>query len=161
MTWENSRALTPLKRDFLSSFFHKDQTFYLTGGSALGIFYLEHRLSYDLDFFTDRDVDWHVVHNLTLATAREIAAQCESITASPLFRRYRLRRGEQQEIVDFVVEHEGRFHGIEVKFQRTVSGWDELSIARGIGAGLLVTRDAFEFAAIPRLPLWAFLLLQL
>jgi hypothetical protein len=105
MTWENSRALTPLKRDFLSSFFHKDQTFYLTGGSALGIFYLEHRLSYDLDFFTDRDVDWHVVHNLTLATAREIAAQCESITASPLFRRYRLRRGEQQEIVDFVVEH--------------------------------------------------------
>lgn len=62
--------------------------------------------------------------------------------------------------VDFVVDHDGRFHGIEVKFQRTVSGWDELSIARGIGAGLLVTRDAFEFAAIPRVPLWAFLLLQ-
>jgi len=62
--------------------------------------------------------------------------------------------------VDFVVEHDGRYHGIEAKFQRTVSGWDELSIARGIGGGLLVTRDTFEFAAIPRLPLWAFLLLQ-
>ncbi|MEW6664633.1 MAG: nucleotidyl transferase AbiEii/AbiGii toxin family protein [Thermodesulfobacteriota bacterium] len=29
--------------------------FYLTGGTALSAFYLEHRLSNDLDFFTDRD----------------------------------------------------------------------------------------------------------
>jgi hypothetical protein len=105
MTWENSRALTALKRDFLDSFFQKDQTFYLTGGSALGIFYLDHRLSYDLDFFTDRAADWHLVHNLVLATVREIGAQCESITSSPLFRRYRVNRGDQHEIVDLVVEH--------------------------------------------------------
>ena len=63
--------------------------------------------------------------------------------------------------VDFVIEREHRFHGIEVKFQNTVSGWDELSISRGIGRGMLVTRDTFEFAAIPRIPLWAFLSLGL
>lgn len=34
---------------------------------------------------------------------------------------------------------------------------DELSIVRGIGRGVLVTRSAFEFAAVPRIPLWAFL----
>jgi predicted AAA+ superfamily ATPase len=63
--------------------------------------------------------------------------------------------------VDFVIEHDGRLRGIEVKYQASVSGWDELSIVKGIGGGVLVTRDAFEFAAVPRIPLWAFLLLQL
>ena len=63
--------------------------------------------------------------------------------------------------VDFVIEHDRRFHGIEVKSQATISGWDELSLTRGIGGGVLVTRDTFEFAAIPRIPLWAFLLLRL
>ena len=63
--------------------------------------------------------------------------------------------------VDFVIEQDSRFHGIEVKYQTAVSGWDELSIAKGIGRGVLVTRDTFEFAAIPRIPVWAFLPLQM
>lgn len=63
--------------------------------------------------------------------------------------------------VDFVIEKDNRFYGIEVKFQNTVRGWDELSIVKGIGRGVLVTRSAFEFAAIPRIPLWAFLPLAL
>ena len=63
--------------------------------------------------------------------------------------------------VDFVIERDRLYHGIEVKYQNAVSGWDELSIAKGIGKGVLVTRDTFEFAAIPRIPLWAFLPLRL
>lgn len=39
MNWEESKALTPLKRDFLKAFFDRSQAFFLTGGSALGIFY--------------------------------------------------------------------------------------------------------------------------
>lgn len=63
--------------------------------------------------------------------------------------------------VDFVIERNGLYHGIEVKYQNAVSGWDELSIAKGIGRGVLVTRDTFCFGAIPRIPLWAFLSLRL
>ena len=55
MNWEKSKSLTPLKKDFLKSFFNKNQDFYLTGGSALSIFYFDHRFSYDLDLFTDKD----------------------------------------------------------------------------------------------------------
>lgn len=51
MSWEESRATTSLKRDFLEAWFAEDQRFFLTGGSALGMFYLDHRLSYDLDEF--------------------------------------------------------------------------------------------------------------
>lgn len=49
--------LTPLQRRFLEVFAQlPDQgEFYLTGGTALAEFFLGHRLSYDLDFFTGVD----------------------------------------------------------------------------------------------------------
>ncbi len=70
-------------------------------------------------------------------------------------------RSSSNREVDFVIRENGHFHGLEVKYQNTVSGWDELSIVRGIGRGILVTRDAFEFAPVPRIPLWAFLTMQI
>jgi len=57
--WEKSKALTALKKDFLQEFFAIEKRFFLTGGSALGIFYFDHRYSYDLDFFTTtKNIDW-------------------------------------------------------------------------------------------------------
>ena len=37
------------------------QYFYLTGGTALAEFYLHHRLSEDLDFFSEEDIDSQIV----------------------------------------------------------------------------------------------------
>lgn len=47
--------LTPLQKEFIRKFAQSSfqKTFYLTGGTALAAFYLQHRLSEDLDFFTD------------------------------------------------------------------------------------------------------------
>ncbi len=106
MNWEESRALTPLKRDFLRRFFERNQAFFLTGGSALGIFYLEHRLSYDLDFFTTEPttVNWHLLDNLIRGIAEESRAQCRTISASPDFHRFDLTRGADRELLDFVIE---------------------------------------------------------
>jgi len=106
MSWENSKALTPLKRDFLRQFFERNQSFFLTGGSALGIFYLQHRRSYDLDFFTldTEHVNWHVLQNQVLAVAEAVGARCQSLTASPEFHRFQLTRDSESEILDFVIE---------------------------------------------------------
>jgi hypothetical protein len=104
MNWENSNVLTSLKKDFLISFFRTDQNFYLTGGSALGIFYLHHRFSYDLDLFTLSATGWRQVDNETRAVAESIGAQCESITLTPFFRRFKLTRNNESEIIDFVFE---------------------------------------------------------
>ena len=105
MSWEESKALTPIKRDFLTAFFERVPNFFLTGGSALGIFYLQHRLSYDLDFFTTAgDVQWHILDNEVRDISNGIGAVCESLTASPTFRRYELSRGDEREILDFVAE---------------------------------------------------------
>ncbi len=104
MNWENSKSLTPLKKDFLLAFFSLTQDFYLTGGSALGIFYLDHRRSYDLDLFTLKEVNWPAVEDIFVLTCREIGASGGIISSSPMFRRYRIERDGQSEVVDFVFE---------------------------------------------------------
>jgi hypothetical protein len=49
--------LSPIQRAFLALFSEApdNQQFFLTGGTALSEFYLGHRLSFDLDFFTGVD----------------------------------------------------------------------------------------------------------
>lgn len=62
--------------------------------------------------------------------------------------------------VDFVIFQEGKPFGIEVKYQNVVSPWDEMSIRRGIGRGIIVTKDTFAYGEISKIPLWAFLLIE-
>ena len=53
----NHNLLTPLQQEVLYTLFEKglgEHEYFLTGGTALAEFYLGHRLSVDLDFFTRR-----------------------------------------------------------------------------------------------------------
>ncbi len=105
MNWEKSRALTPLKRDFLYAFFERESRFFLTGGTALGVFYLDHRRSYDIDLFTTADtVEWHLVENEIRAIGEKLEAAITFISRSPEFMRCSFERGEEREIIDFVRE---------------------------------------------------------
>lgn len=52
--------LTPLQKKFISSFSKNSafrERFYLTGGTALAAYYLNHRYSEDLDFFSYAEID--------------------------------------------------------------------------------------------------------
>ena len=65
-------TLTPLQKEFieiLASLPDKDE-FYLAGGTALAEYYLGHRLSFDLDFFTSTE-------NLILPTSYQIESACQ------------------------------------------------------------------------------------
>lgn len=49
----NTKILTLTQQRFLTAFFkEEDDEFYLSGGTALSAYYLKHRYSDDLDFFT-------------------------------------------------------------------------------------------------------------
>jgi predicted nucleotidyltransferase component of viral defense system len=56
---ENNPILTEQQKILLKQFmaWPHASVFYLTGGTALSAFYLHHRLSEDLDFFTEDDVE--------------------------------------------------------------------------------------------------------
>lgn len=52
--------LTPLQKKFISLFAQNkylNSRFYLTGGTALAAYYLHHRYSEDLDFFSPKEID--------------------------------------------------------------------------------------------------------
>jgi len=116
MNWEKSNAITPLKRDFLQAFFSKEKRFFLTGGSALGLFYLERRYSYDLDLFTTETPEWLEVDGVLRLCAREIGAVETILRDSPTFRRYQLRREGESEIVDFVLAIDKQLDEIKTVF---------------------------------------------
>lgn len=128
MNWEDSNAATPLKRDFLRAWFAREQRFFLTGGSALGLFYLDHRLSHDLDLFTSDEVHGKEVQNLVLRTAAQIGAACAALRTAPDFHRFRLTRGEERELVDVVIDRvpqldveKADFGGIRVDTLREIT----------------------------------------
>jgi hypothetical protein len=104
MSWENSKAVTPLKRDFLKAFFALEKRFFLTGGSALGLFYLDHRYSFDVDLFTRDRPDWLELDGVMRLCADSLGATLELRRDAPTFRRYQLVRGDDSEIVDLVLD---------------------------------------------------------
>jgi len=55
--------LSPLQRDFLRTFTKNplSKKFYWTGGTLLSVRYLQHRISFDLDFFTNGDLNREVI----------------------------------------------------------------------------------------------------
>lgn len=110
MGWEKSKALTPLKRDFLVKFFDRERRFYLSGGSALGIFYLQHRVSHDLDFFTQDKIDALALGANVRGVCEGIGAACENVTTTPDFFRFRVRRAGEIELLDFVRENVHQVH---------------------------------------------------
>ncbi len=93
--------LTPLQERTLQAFFGVPecrQHFYLTGGTALAAFYLEHRISDDLDLFT------HAVELDSIERVIEDAWKGAGLTvkrerASTTFRRYRIDDELQVDVV--------------------------------------------------------------
>ena len=116
MNWEKSKPLTPLKHDFLRAFFSKEKRFFLTGGSALGLFYLEHRYSYDLDLFTNEHPEWIEIHGTVELCAQEVGANIHILRDALTFRRYQLQRKEESEVVDFVLSVDAQIDMPKVQF---------------------------------------------
>ncbi|MFQ6002810.1 MAG: nucleotidyl transferase AbiEii/AbiGii toxin family protein [Candidatus Zixiibacteriota bacterium] len=73
------KVLTSLQQDFIKFFATtplKD-SFFLTGGTALSAFYLEHRVSEDMDFFTEEEGQVPQVLPLLQEIVSKLGAQLE------------------------------------------------------------------------------------
>lgn len=66
------RTLTPLQKEFMEILagLPDKENFYLAGGTALAEYYLGHRLSFDLDYFTGTE-------NLVLPLSYQIETACQ------------------------------------------------------------------------------------
>lgn len=93
-------TLDPLQRRFLDAFAAGPlrDAFYLTGGTALSAFYLHHRESEDLDFFSDDEVPLQDVQGFVRSVA---GFSLESFTRHHSRRLFLLRAGERALKVEF------------------------------------------------------------
>lgn len=73
MTKEPS-ILTPAQENFLKQLGHSKLVdfFFFTGGTALSEYYLKHRLSEDLDFFSQEEPPLEIIENFVVKVAREL-----------------------------------------------------------------------------------------
>lgn len=134
MNWEDSKACTPLKRDILRSWFAQESRYFLTGGSALGIFYLQHRHSYDLDLFTCEEVDSKEIQNTVSRIAEQIDAHSKPLRSAPDFHRFILTRGSESEVLDIV-----RDRAPQLDQEKVLIGGIRVDTLREITANKLTT----------------------
>jgi hypothetical protein len=80
--------LTPIQSNFLIEFFHLTQEFYLTGGTALSAFYLQHRFSEDLDLFTQDDQAFQHGGRLAIAASTNLHLECTPVRITSYFKHF-------------------------------------------------------------------------
>lgn len=94
-------ALTDLQNQILRLFFDRREDFFLTGGAALVAFYLHHRVTHDLDFFTTVggvDEGERTLREI----AESLSLEVETVRRSPDFLRFLLQGPSEGVVVDLV-----------------------------------------------------------
>lgn len=124
--------LTVLQEDLLREFFSREQRFFLTGGAALGGFYLGHRETEDLDLFSPPGVDLEDASRVLNESARAVGATLEPVRRFAEFQRWLARRGQETCVVDLVVDR-----APQVDLQKVVRGILRLDTLREIAANKL------------------------
>jgi hypothetical protein len=128
-------SLNPLQRAVIDAVAGQAQ-FFLTGGAALAAYYLHHRRSLDIDLFvTDSDA-LESLEEALLRAGMERGWQVEELRRTPGFRRFLLRHGPEETLVDLVHEPVRQIVAVEAKprhGQLTVDALDDL-VANKLGA---------------------------
>lgn len=100
------KILTELQRSVLKALFDIEEIrthFYLTGGTALSAYYLNHRYSDDLDLFT-HDIDLDSIEPIVIDTLNSAKFKINKTRSSATFRRFQINGTLQLDLVHDV-EH--------------------------------------------------------
>ncbi len=89
--WKRKNILTLDQDEFLKAFFSVPTDFYLTGGTALAGFYLAHRTSVDLDFFTTSEEGFAHFDVMMDDVARKIPSEVQSVRTTHYFKHFEAR----------------------------------------------------------------------
>lgn len=136
-----------LQDDFLDLFFSESfaPDFYLTGGTALSRFYFNHRISDDIDLFTqNKKIDFSHVNSLVLRILDKLNLKIIKQVNTDIFLQYITENQKQNRLkIDFVKEipvHFGEFKMV---------GKTRIDSLENIGSNKVLTvfgrRDAKDF----------------
>ena len=99
--------------ELLASVQRANVDFYLTGGTALSRFYLNHRYSDDLDFFVNQNSEFKVQCNKIVDILKKTGFSCDIGTVSEAFLRLFVTKNNIQIKVDLVNDVSFHYGGFE------------------------------------------------
>lgn len=151
---KGKNLLTPIQKAFLSTFAAlPDQShFYLTGGTALAEFYLGHRLSFDLDFFTVEEAlilpFSHRVEAIAASDGFEVSVTRRFAT----FVEFLLKRDTEALRVDLALDSPFRFEPpVLSEYRVRVNSFQDLKVDKVLAYyGRAEPRDAVDLYFILR-----------
>ena len=119
--------LYPFQDSFLKLIMKVDNTFYLTGGTALGRYYLKHRYSDDLDFFVNRESNFKQLANTIISQLQDHFSDIEIALLSEDFARIFVHNEEYPLKIEFV--NDVLFHSGEIQsanFFYRIDSWGNI-----------------------------------
>ncbi len=119
--------LYPFQDLVLKLIMNVDDTFYLTGGTALGRYYLKHRYSDDLDLFVNRENDFKQLSNIIISQLQEHFSEIEIAFLSEDFARIFIINEKCRLKIEFV--NDVLFHTGDIKsanFFHRIDSWENI-----------------------------------
>jgi len=119
--------LYPFQDLVLNLIMKVDDTFYLTGGTALGRYYLKHRYSEDLDLFVNRENNFKQLSNKIISQLQNHFSEIETALLSEDFARIFIHNEEYPLKIEFV--NDVLFHTGEIqtaKFFHRIDSWENI-----------------------------------
>ena len=155
---ESKGLLTPIQRSFLALFSElPDQShFYLTGGTALAEYYLGHRLSFDLDFFTaEAELILPTSYQIE-ATVRRHSLQVSITRRFATFVELLVSRSQEQLRVDLALDPPFRFEPpVQIEAGVWVNNFRDLKVDKLLAYyGQAEPRDAVDLYFILQREAW-------
>lgn len=148
MAIEGKGLLTPVQRKFMAAFAQipDQRQFYLAGGTALAEFYLGHRLSFDLDFFTSESALVMPVSYQIEQIVSHMDLEIEVVRRFSTYVEYLVVDGTEKLKVDLALDSPFRFDApVLTSGDIQVSGWRDLEIDKLLAYyGRAEPRDAID-----------------
>jgi predicted nucleotidyltransferase component of viral defense system len=119
--------LYPFQDTVLKLVMEVDDSFYLTGGTALGRHYLGHRYSDDLDLFVNRNVDFNKLADAIISRIKKHYPRTQVVLSSEDFARIFIDAGKHRLKIEFV--NDVLFHTGEIQvagFFKRIDSWQNI-----------------------------------
>lgn len=122
--------------------------FFLTGGSALAVFYLRHRYSQDLDFFTTEEGKVIIVKKNIEQCSRDLVAKLETTREGKTFLECFIEKGKEKLKLHFAQDIPYRLRPIVYDSSLGIYHDNELDIACNKFSALFERHEAKDFVDI-------------
>jgi hypothetical protein len=145
------KKIYPLQNEILALVQRADVEFYLTGGTALSRFYLNHRYSDDLDFFVNQNSEFKVQCNKIIDLLKNTGFSLDIGTISKSFLRIFVTKINVQIKVDFVNDVPFHYGGLEAfdLFDR-VDNWRNILSNKVCALSRLESKDIVDVLFISK-----------